>query len=73
MADTPQEKVDVIRGLVRPIVTFLVILTLAFIVIWLVIKFADLDMAKIVLAGFMALVGALTGFWFASRQQTPTK
>lgn len=65
--------VDIIRGLVRPVVTFLVILTLSFIVIYLVIKFADLDMAKIVLAGFMALVGALTGFWFASRQQTTTK
>ena len=62
--------VDTIRGLVRPIITLLVILALVVVLVFLVVKFADLDMAKTVLVGFMTLVGAITGFWFG--QRTPT-
>lgn len=62
--------VDTIRGLVRPVVTLLVILALVVVLVFLVVKFADLDMAKTVLVGFMTLVGAITGFWFG--QRTPT-
>lgn len=59
--------VEVIRGLVRPVVTFVVILVLAVMVIYLVIKFADLEMAKNVAAAFLVLVASITGFWFGQR------
>ncbi len=62
--------VELIRGLVRPTVTWLVVLALVFALIYLVIKFADIDMAKTVLVGFMTLVGTIAGFWFASRTKT---
>lgn len=64
--------VEIIRGLVRPVVTFLVVLALVVVLFILVVKFADLDMAKIVLVGFMTLVGIITGFWFASRKTEGT-
>ncbi len=60
--------VENIRGLVRPIVTFLVILALVVVVCYLVFKFADLVMAKDVIIGFMTLVASIVGFWFGSRK-----
>jgi hypothetical protein len=62
--------IQVIRGLVRPIVTFLVILALAVIVVYLVVKFADLEMAKDVLSAFLVLVASITGYWFGSRKSS---
>lgn len=64
---------ETVRGLVRPIVTFLVFVVLALIVIGLVSQFADADMAKTVVQAFLVLVGTIGGFWFASRNNnTPT-
>lgn len=63
---------DIIRGLVRPIITFLVILTLVVIVGFLVVRFGDLDMAKDVVTSFLILVTAVTAFWFGQRTRPPT-
>lgn len=60
--------VETIRGLVRPIVTFLVILALVVIVCFLVFKYANVDMATVIISGFMTLVASVTGFWFGSRK-----
>lgn len=64
--------VDAIKCLVRPIVTYLVILALVGILAFLVVKFADLDMAKDVVTSFLILVTAISSFWFASRARPPT-
>ena len=64
--------VETIRGLVRPIVTFLVVLALVGILAFLVVKFADLEMAKDVVTSFLILVTAISAFWFASRTKPPT-
>ena len=60
--------VDTIRGLVRPIVTLLVILALVGILVYLVIKFGNLEMAKNVVTSFLILLTAITAFWFGSRK-----
>lgn len=65
--------IETIRGLVRPIVTFLVILALVGILAFLVVKFADLEMAKDVVSSFLILVTAITAFWFGHRTTTPPK
>ena len=64
--------IDTIRGLVRPITTFLVILALVVVLVFLVIKFADLEMAKDVVTSFLILVTAITAFWFGQRPKSPT-
>jgi len=64
--------IDTIRGLVRPVITFLVMLTLVIIVICLVVKYADLEMARNVVASFLILVTAITAFWFGQRVKPPT-
>ena len=63
--------VETIRGLVRPIITFLVILTLVIVLVVLVVKFADLEMAKDVMGSFLILVTAITAFWFGQRTTKP--
>ena len=63
--------VETIRGLVRPVVTFLVILALVGVLIYLVVKFADLDMAKDVVTSFLILVTAISAFWFGTRTTKP--
>jgi len=62
--------VDTIRGLVRPICTFLVMLALVGILVFLVVKFGSAEMAKDIVAAFLILVAAISGFWFGSRAQT---
>lgn len=64
--------IDAIKCLVRPIVTYLVILALIAVLVFLVVKFADADMAKTVVTSFLVLVASITGFWFASRARPPT-
>ena len=63
--------IETIRGLVRPITTFLVILALVGILIFLVVKFADQEMAKDVVTSFLILVTAITAFWFGQRTKPP--
>ena len=64
--------IETIRGLVRPVVTFLVVLALVGILVFLVVMFADLDMARDVVTSFLILVTAITAFWFGQRQKPPT-
>lgn len=59
--------VETVRGLVRPIVTFLVVGALVGVVVFLVTKFANLEMAKDVVTSFLILVTAVTAFWFGQR------
>jgi len=63
--------VETIRGLVRPIITYLVILALVGVVVFLVVKFADLEMAKDVITSFLILVTAISAFWFGQRTTKP--
>lgn len=63
-----KEVLDFIRGLVRPVVTIMVIAALLIVLNKLVAKFADIEMAKTVLVAFLSLVAAATGFWFGSRK-----
>ena len=60
--------VEQIRGLVRPIITFLLMLALIVILCRLVWVFASAEMAKVVLNAFLILVASLGGYWFGSRQ-----
>jgi hypothetical protein len=59
--------IETIRGLVRPVVTFLFAMVLSIIICYLVFRFADKEMAKVVLNDFMVLVASIISFWFASR------
>ena len=63
--------VETIRGLVRPIITFLVVLVLAGVLVFLVVKFGTLEMAKDVVSSFLILVTAITAFWFGQRANPP--
>ena len=63
--------VETIRGLVRPITTFLVVLALVGILGFLVVKFADAEMAKNVVTSFLILVTAISSFWFGQRAKPP--
>lgn len=63
--------VEGIKCLVRPIVTYLVIASLVGILIYLVIKFADLQMARDVVSAFLVLVALISGVWFGSRGTKP--
>ncbi|GAH74087.1 unnamed protein product, partial [marine sediment metagenome] len=60
-------------GLVRPVVTFLVMLALVGILVYLVVIFGSEEMAKDIVAAFLILVAAISGFWFGSRAPTPPK
>lgn len=60
--------VDIIRGLVRPAVTILAVIGLLVLVIILVIKHADLEMAKTILQAFLIMTATITSYWFATRK-----
>lgn len=60
--------IEIIRGLVRPIITFLIISSMVVIVCFLAFKFADAEMAKNVISAFLVLVASLASFWFGSRK-----
>lgn len=59
--------IETIRGLVRPVVTFLVVITLLAVTFILVLKYADQDIARLVVEAFLILVATVTGYWFGSR------
>lgn len=63
--------VNVIRGLVRPLISLGVVAVLCLIVYQIVRAFISEQIALMVLGAFIALVSAITAFWFASRNQTP--
>jgi len=45
-------------------------LALVGILVFLVVKFGSAEMAKDIVAAFLILVAAISGFWFGSRAQT---
>jgi hypothetical protein len=65
--------VEAIKCLVRPVVTYLVILALVGVLVFLVVKFGTLEMAKDVVNSFLILVTAITAFWFGQRTANPPK
>lgn len=65
-------KIEALRGLVRPVVTFAVIGALVGVVIYLAIRFGDADITKLVVGAFLSLVSVLGTFWFVSRNNKPT-
>lgn len=60
--------VEVIRGLVRPVVTVIATLALAIILVYLVFNYSNLDMAKDVLSAFLVLAASVIGYWFGQRK-----
>lgn len=64
--------VDTIRGLVRPVVTFLSVLAFVGILGYLVVRFPSESMAKDVVASFLVLTALVSGFWFGQRSSSKT-
>ena len=63
--------VEAIKCLVRPIITYLIVLALVIVVVFCVVKFADMEMAKVIVHSFLILVTAITSFWFGQRHPSP--
>ncbi|MFA5429827.1 MAG: hypothetical protein WC329_01555 [Candidatus Omnitrophota bacterium] len=66
--ETENKLVATVRGLVRPVITFLVILALVVVLVVLAFRYADAVMAKDIVIAFLTLVASITGFWFGSRK-----
>jgi len=58
-----------IRAFVRPYTAYLFVAVLSVIVIWGFIKFADLELYKMVLIAFVEMVGIIVGFYYGSRNK----
>ncbi len=58
-----------IRSIVRPVVMLSGWLTLIGLVAYLVIKFANLDMAKMMLTFFLGVITGLMSYWFSERKK----
>ena len=57
-----------IRGLVRPFVIATGWVALIVMVTALTLKFADMDMTKIMLVAFLELMSGIIGYWFGQRK-----
>lgn len=62
---------DIIRGCVRPYLAFIFPTTIAILAVVLVFKFADADMAKLVMTFVLATGSTIIGFYFGERSQRP--
>ena len=60
---------DFVRGFVRPYVAYLFSAVFAGLAVYLTIRFADADLAKIIVVGFVEIVGIVIGFYFGQRQR----
>ena len=61
---------DFLRGFVRPFVAYLFASVFAGLAIYLAIRFANDDIAKIFIIGFVEIVGIVIGFYYGSRNTT---
>lgn len=61
------ELLDFLRGFVRPFIAYLFAIVFAGLALYLSIKFADIDIAKIIIIGFVEIVGIVIGFYYGQR------
>ena len=65
--------VNIIRGLVRPLISLGVVAVFCLITYKIALLFVTEQIALMVLGAFIALVSTLGAFWFASRNQQPPR
>ena len=61
---------DFFRGFVRPYIAYLFASVFAGLAVYLAIRFANDDIAKIFIIGFVEIVGIVIGFYYGSRNTT---
>jgi len=59
---------EFLRGLVRPYIAYVFSFVFACLAIYLVIRFADADIAKTFVVGFISVVSLIIGFYYGQRQ-----
>jgi len=62
------EWVNLIRALVRPIVTWTGWFAFLVIAVILILRFADANLAQTIATAFMGIIATLIGFWFGQRR-----
>lgn len=63
--------IEFVRAFVRPYIAYIIISVIVAMAIYLVIKFADADMAKQIITFILATGATITGFYFGERSQRP--
>ena len=59
---------DLIRGLVRPVITWTGWFAFLAIAVVLILRFADANLAQTVATAFTGIIATLIGFWFGQRK-----
>ena len=60
--------VDTVRGLIRPVVTLLLVAALTALTVLLVLRFGSVVMADRMVEAVIGTTGVVVGFWFGSRK-----
>lgn len=63
-----KEYLDLIRGCVRPWIAYVFSGVFVGLAIYGFVKFADADLAKTIIVGFIGIVGTVIGFYFGERK-----
>jgi len=58
---------EILRGIVRPLVTITGWLALVFMVVKLALQFADKDLVLMLVGAFLAALATFTAWWFKER------
>jgi hypothetical protein len=61
------------RAAVRPIVTLAGVFALVTLALWLGFKFADREIALLVIGEFIGMVLTMIAWWFKERSEKPTE
>ena len=59
---------DLIRGLVRPVITWTGWFAFLAIAVVLILRFADVSLAQTIATAFTGIIATLIGFWFGQRK-----
>jgi len=59
---------DLIRGLVRPVITWTGWFAFLAIAVILILRFADDNLAQTIATAFTGIIATLIGFWFGQRK-----
>jgi len=62
---------DLIRGLVRPIITVIGFLALVILVLKMGWSFADRELAILIIGEFLGFMAAMIAWWFKERSEKP--
>ena len=62
------KRLNFIRALVRPIVTWTGWFVFLVIAVILILRFADANLAQTIATAFMGIIATLIGFWFGQRR-----